>query len=422
MAYVADLHIHSRFSRACSQQINVSNLAKWAKIKGIDLLGTGDFLHPLWQIELKANLQDLGNGLFEYDGVNFLLTTEISCIYSDKGKVRRIHILIFLPSFEAVTKLSQELGKRTINLSSDGRPITGLSSQTLCEIVFGVEKEALIIPAHIWTPWFSLFGSESGYDKFEDCFGSFSNQIIACETGLSSNPGMNWRVKDLDQKSIVSFSDAHSLPNLGREATIFKGDIGYKEILEDLKKQNIVGTIEFFPEEGKYHWSGHRNCQIVYSPKDIKEKGKICPVCGKHLTIGVMERVEKLALRSNEELRIENREGIIKSQTFPNRAGYRMLVGLEKIIAEALNTTLASKKVREEYVRLTANLGSELIILTKTSLEEIKKAAGERVAEGVGRVREGKLHIEPGYDNTYGVVKIWGEEEKSDKIVQETLF
>ncbi len=423
MAYVADLHIHSRFSRACSQTINIPNLAKWAKFKGIDLLGTGDFLHPLWQTEIKHNLKELGNGLFEYSGVNFLLTTEISCIYSDRGKVRRIHIVIALPSFEKVTDLTAELTKRKVNLASDGRPITGLSAQQICEIVFGVESDAIIIPAHIWTPWFSLYGANSGYDSFEECFGKFSDQIYAIETGLSSDPAMNWRVKDLDQKTIVSFSDAHSVPNLGREATIFKGDMGYKGILGDLKNQNLVGTIEFFPEEGKYHYSGHRDHNIVYSPEELKEKGEICPVCGKKLTIGVTERVEKLASRKNQELRIKSQGEIITTEEFPSRPGYRMLVGLEKIIAESLKTGVASQKVRALYEKLVNGLNNELWILTKATLPEIAKIAGEKVAEGVGRVREGKLTIKPGYDNTYGEIKIWGEpEEKSDKISQIGLF
>ncbi|MBU3957423.1 endonuclease Q family protein, partial [Patescibacteria group bacterium] len=390
-------------------------LAKWAKVKGIDLLGTGDFLHPLWQAELKHTLKGCENGIFEYDGVKFLLTNEISCIYSDQGKTRRIHILIFLPSLEAVAKLTQELVKRKINIASDGRPITGFSAQTICEIVFGVEPSAIIIPAHIWTPWFSLFGSMSGYDKFSDCFGEYSDQILAVETGLSSDPQMNWRIADLDQKSIISCSDALSLPNLGREATIFSGEMGYKEILEDLKNQNIVGTIEFFPEEGKYHFSGHRNCGVVYSPKDLKEKGEICPKCGRKLTIGVMERVEELATRTMEDLKLGTEGGKLVSQTFPKRAGFRMLVGLGKIVAEAMHSTPLSQKVKAEYDKLIQSLGSELLILTKTPLEEIKKVAGERVVEGIERVREGKLHIEPGYDGTYGVIKIWNDEQENIK-------
>lgn len=422
MAYVADLHIHSRFSRACSQQINIPNLAKWAKLKGIDLLGTGDCLHPLWQGELKNTLKDKGNGIYEYDGVKFVLSVEVACIYSDRGKTRRIHIVILLPSLESASKLSQALMSKKINLASDGRPITGLSSQELCEIVFEVEPKALIIPAHIWTPWFSLFGSESGYDFIKECFGQISNKVYAVETGLSSEPAMNWRVSDLDNKSIVSFSDAHSLPNLGREVTIFKGDLGYEGLVGDLKTQNLVGTIEFFPEEGKYHYSGHRNCGVAYSPKELVKHGEICPKCKRRLTIGVTERVEKLATRSEDDLQLENMDGIIKSKTFPGRPGFRMLVGLEKIIAESLGVTPASVKVRDEYDKIVMNLDCELKVLTKTSIEEIKGFAGPKTAEGVDRVRHGKLSIKPGYDNTYGIIKIWDDSIDEDDRGQIGLF
>lgn len=423
MPYVADLHLHSRFSRACSPQITIPNMSKWAKFKGIDLLGTADFLHPIWFAELKQNLHELGNGIYENNGVKFLLSTEISCIYGDKGKTRRIHLVIFMPSLEAVAKLQVELGKRKVNMASDGRPITGLSAHNLTEIVLGVEPLAVIVPAHIWTPWFSLFGSESGYDFLQECFGQLSDKIYAIETGLSSEPEMNWRIADLDNKSILSFSDSHSLPNLGREATIFGGQLNFNALRDDLMKQNIIGTIEFFPEEGKYHYSGHRNCHVVYSPAELKEKGEICPVCHKKLTIGVAERVEKLATRSEADLELETMEGVIKSKAFPKRPGYRMLVGLEKIIAESMDSTPGSVKVRNEYDKLVMNLAPELKILTKTSLDLIKQYSGEKIAEGVDRVRQGKLSIRPGYDNTYGIINIWdGEEDKEDKKDQLTLF
>lgn len=415
MAYVADLHIHSRFSRACSSQLTVPNLAKWAKVKGVDLVGTGDFLHPLWQTELKLDLKDKNNGLFEYNGINFLLTSEISCIYSHRGKVRRVHLLICLPSWEGLAKLTQEFIRRKINIASDGRPITGLSAKQLTEIVWQVAPNALVIPCHIWTPWFSLYGSESGYDFLSECFEDLSDQIYAVETGLSSEPAMNWRIAELDNRSIVSFSDAHSLPNLGREATIFKSGLSYDELADDLKKQSLAGTIEFFPEEGKYHYSGHRNCQVVYSPDDLKQKGAVCPVCGKKLTIGVMQRVEDLATRKVKELKLKTEEGIVKSEQFPKRPGFRMLVQLDQIIAESLGSTTASLKVKNEYDKMIVQIGPELWILTKASLDQIKATSGAKIAEGVQRVREGRLHIEPGYDNTYGVVKIWGNKDKEDR-------
>ncbi|MBI3486437.1 DNA helicase UvrD [Candidatus Daviesbacteria bacterium] len=422
MAYVADLHIHSRFSRACSSQLNIPNLAKWSQFKGIDLMGTGDCLHPLWQTELKSVLKDVGDGTYLYGGTKFILTTEVACIYSEGGSVHRIHILIFLPSLDSTFKLSEVLTKKGINLVSDGRPIMGMSTKALCEIVFSVEPKALIIPAHIWTPWFSLFGSESGYDKFSDCFGDFSDQIYGIETGLSSEPAMNWRVSQLDQKSILSFSDAHSLPRLGREVTIFGGQPSFLDLSKDLKLKNIIGTIEFFPEEGKYHYSGHRNCNVVYSPEELKQKGEVCPVCKKRLTVGVMARVEDLATRTNEQLEIINDSGVIKSKAYPKRAGFRMLVQLEEILAESLNSSVSSQKVKDLYQRLVTTLDPELKILTKTKIELIAMSAGEKIAEGVKRVREGKLTIEPGYDNTYGKVKIFNEEEESKKQEQISLF
>lgn len=411
MPYVADLHIHSRFSRACSPQLTIPNLAKWAKYKGIDLLGTGDFLHPLWLSEIKQHLKPQPSGLHELDGTKFLLTTEVACIYSHNGRVRRIHILIFLPNIDYVEKLSEALRSRGVNLSSDGRPMMGLSTQQLCETVFKVCPKAIIVPAHIWTPWFSLYGSNSGYDFFKECFGEFSDKIYAIETGLSSEPAMNWRIADLDSKTILSFSDPHSLPRLARECTVFKGNLSYDELLDDLQKNNLIGTIEFFPEEGKYHYSGHRNCNIVYSADELKKKGPICPVCQKQLTIGVMQRIEDLATRSQEDLKLETKEGVTTSKTFPNRPGFKMLVQLEEIIAEALETSVSSIKVKTEYEKLVTNLDNELKILTKTPLDLISMMSGEKLAEGVKRIREGKVHIEPGFDNTYGIVKIWDEAE-----------
>lgn len=407
MAYVADLHIHSKYSRACSKELNIPNLAKWAKHKGVDLLGTGDFLHPVWREELKKELKELDNGLLECDGVKFLLSCEISCIYSDKGKVRRIHLLIFLPDFKSVDNLGKELKARKVNLSSDGRPIMGLTPRDVCQITFGLQPSAIIIPAHVWTPWFGLYGSQSGYDSFQDCFEDWSDQIYAVETGLSSQPAMNWRISELDNKAIVSFSDAHSLPNLGREATIFEGELSYNSLSRAIAGNHLAGTIEFFPEEGKYHYSGHRSCGVVFSSDDIKTKGEICPVCGRRLTIGVVQRVGQLAARSEESLKLKREQGVIKSGRFPNRPGFQMLVALEKIIAEALHSSPGTVKVRGVYNLLLGNLRSELEILTKTPLAQISKLAGEKIAEGIGKVRRGEITIEPGFDNTYGKVSIW---------------
>lgn len=415
MGYVADLHIHSRFSRACSGALNIPNLAKWSEYKGINLMGTGDCLHPIWQQELKKDLTDLGTGFYQYQNTKFVLTTEVACIYSEKGKTHRIHILIFLPSLDDAFRLSETLTKMGINLISDGRPILGMSSKKLAEIVFKVVPDALIIPAHIWTPWFSLYGSESGYDQFTDCFGEFSDNIYGIETGLSSEPAMNWRVSDLDQKSILSFSDAHSLPRLGREVTLFGGNLTFKDLSNAIKTQNILGTIEFFPEEGKYHFSGHRNCNVVLSPEELSQKGEICPNCTRKLTVGVTKRVEDLSTRSHQELSVVKDNHIYKSQTFGEKPGFRMLVQLEEIIAQSLNSTVSSQKTKDLYLKLVTTLDNELKILTKLPIDLISMTAGEKIAEGIDRVRNGNLTIKPGFDNTYGVVKIFSQEEEKEE-------
>lgn len=403
--YVADLHIHSRFSRACSPQLNIPNLVEWAKLKGIDLLGTGDFLHPLWLTELKANLKENGSGFMVYglSDVKFVLSVEVSSIYSHKGRVRRVHNLVLLPSFAAADKFQKALLSRHATLASDGRPIVGISSKDLLTMALEADDKAIFIPAHIWTPWFGVFGSESGYDSLADCFEDLTDKIYAIETGLSSDPAMNWRIEELDQKSIVSFSDAHSLPNLGREATLIdrSTEDGFNGLWEALKQQKIAGTIEFYPEEGKYHYTGHRNCEIKLNPDEEIKNGIICPKCGKGLTVGVMSRVEKLATR-----------GKITTETFLNRPGYRMLVPLNQIIAEALNSAKTSQKVLNEYKKLTTNLGGEIKVLTKVDLGEISRLAGPKIAEGVDRMRQGKLVIDPGYDGVYGIVKIWPDGEQ----------
>lgn len=428
MAYVADLHLHSRFSRACSQALNVPNLVEWGKYKGINLLGTGDFLHPLWLAELKNQLSEDGTGFLTYradPAVKFLLTVEIATMYSHRGRGRRLHNLVFLPDFHSAETFQKLLLSKRANLASDGRPILGISSKDLLSLALQANEKALFIPAHAWTPWFGIFGSESGYDSLEECFEDLTPYVYGIETGLSSDPAMNWRVAELDNQAILSFSDAHSLPNLGREATVINKNIeeGFRGFFEAVKNQDIVGTIEFYPEEGKYHYTGHRNCNVKYSPEDTKNKGTICPKCGRGLTVGVMERVEKLASRENVQLKIENVQGVIRSKEFPDRAGYRMLVPLLQVIAEAFNTAPTSQKVLNEYKKLVNELGGEIKILTKVLLEDIAKIAGPKVAEGVDKDRKGELVIDPGYDGVYGVVKIWGqEEEKEDQSPQMGLF
>lgn len=415
MSYFADLHIHSRFSRACSQSLNIPNLVEWAKVKGINLLGTGDFLHPLWLTELQSQLKEDGSGFLSWSDqdIRFVLTVEIASMYSHKGRGRRVHNLVILPDFASVKKFQKELLLRRANLGSDGRPIVGISSKDLLSLALQASEQAIFMPAHAWTPWFGIFGSESGYDSLEECFEDLNKYIYGIETGLSSDPAMNWRIGELDNRSILSFSDAHSLPNLGREATVFETDIdaGYLGMFESIKSGKIAGTIEFYPEEGKYHYTGHRNCHIKYTPQDSMQKGTICPVCNRRLTVGVMERVEVLASRGEDSLQITNDKGTIKTKSFPNRPGYSMLVPLLQILAESFNTAPTTQKVLNEYKKLTNLLGNEIKILTKVVVEEIAKVSNLKVAEGVSKARKGDLVIDPGYDGVYGVVKIWNHEE-----------
>lgn len=416
MEIIADLHLHSRFSRAVSQQMVLPEIAKWAARKGINLVGTSDWTHPLWFRELKEKLEEVKEGIYQLKDkssqVFFLLSTEISSIYSQGGQSHRIHNLIFAPNLAVVEEINNKLRSYGVNLLSDGRPITGLSSQQICELVFSIDKNCLVIPAHAWTPWYSLYGSNSGFDSLKECFGEFTEQIKAIETGLSSNPAMNWRIAELDGRSIVSFSDAHSPQKLGREATIFDLEVNfnYQQFKEAVVSEKIVSTIEFYPEEGKYHWTGHRVCQVKQSPEQTKKLGSICPVCGRKLTIGVMHRVEQLATRP-ADFQPEK------------RPSYKMLVPLMEILAEVKNSGVSSQNVQDEYLRLTTEFGSEFNFLLKTSLEEIKKAGGERLAEGIDKVRKGDIFIDPGYDGVFGAVKIWSvEEEKSEAKEQMSLF
>lgn len=425
MAYIADLHIHSRFSRACSQQLNIPNLTEWAKYKGINLLGTGDCLHPLWLAELKNQLKEDGSGFLTYgeSGIKFLLTVEVASIYTHRGSGKRIHNLIFMPSFESVDKFQKVLLTKRATLASDGRPIVGIPSKDLLYMALEASEKAIFIPAHCWTPWFGVFGSMSGYNSLEECFEDLTDMVYGIETGLSSDPAMNWRVKELDNRSILSFSDAHSLPNLGREATVFGGSLeeGYNGLWNAISTPNnngVVGTIEFYPEEGKYHYTGHRNCNIKYTPDDTKQKGRVCPVCKRNLTEGVMERVSALANREESELEIKKDQGMITSTAFPKRAGYKMLVPLNQIIAEALGVGKTSLKVEAEYKKLVKALGGEIKVLTKADFAEISKVSGSKIAEGIDKMRKGDLVVDPGYDGVYGVVKIWreGTDEKTEEV------
>ncbi len=423
--------------------MTIPNIAQWARRKGIGVVATGDWTHPIWFREIERDLEEIGNGLLRLKPTAranesitrsssgkdplFLLATEVSCIYSQAGRVRRVHTLIWVPTIESARKISQEMTKRGCNLMSDGRPIVGLTSIQIAELVFAIEPKALIIPAHAWTPWFSVYGSLGGFDRITDAFGPYADKIYAIETGLSSNPSMNWRVGELDNRAIVSFSDAHSGPKLGREATIFEipeGSLGYDAIYTAIakptKNTKIAYTIEFYPEEGKYHYTGHRTCQVRQTPEETRANGTTCPVCGKPLTVGVMHRVDELASRADEAtgvVTVSPPDKMIQavmygSKSFPNRPPFVMVVPLLEIISEAVGSPVSSPKTQMPYFRLTDEVADEFTLLLKTDPATIAKVAGSRVAEGVVRVRKGAIHIDPGYDGVFGVVKIWEDGEK----------
>ena len=418
---VADLHIHSRFSRSCSKQINFRNLSHWSGIKGINLLGTGDFTHAQWLKEFEEEVVDLKNGFYKLkndkNSVNFVLSSEISCIYKQNDKTRRVHIVILMSSVASVKKFNKELIDRGCNLKSDGRPIIGLSAETLAGIALGVDKKSLIIPAHIWTPWFSALGSKSGFDSIEECFGKYSKNIYALETGLSSDPHMNWFVSSLDNYVLVSNSDSHSLERIGREANVFDFEnFSYDELYNTLKnkdKKKFLYTIEFFPEEGKYHFDGHRICNVSIDPLKFN-KTKICPVCKKELTLGVLRRVEELSDRTEKEVeKIKNKF-----------IAYKNCVGLKEIIGEAINQRSTSKKVDTIYFEIIKNVGSEFdILLNKTKLELKTAIKNFTIIEAIMRMRRGEINVVPGYDGAYGIVKIFSDKEKiKNKNLQQKLF
>jgi uncharacterized protein (TIGR00375 family) len=395
---IADLHVHSGYSRATSKEMNVKTMALWGRKKGINIFGTGDFTHPAHFRNLKQDLIPLGNGLFttaDEPSVHFMLTAEISSIYKQGGKVRKTHNLIYAPSFEVVKKINNVLDERG-NISSDGRPILGIPSKELIKMVLDISDECLFVPAHVWTPWFSIFGSKSGFDSIEECFEDYAKYIYAIETGLSSDPEMNWRISALDNISLLSNSDAHSPAKLGREANVLSCEMSYHDVIDTIKKKDrerFLYTVEFFPEEGKYHFDGHRVCGISFSPAETKEHKGICPVCNKPLVVGVTNRVDELADRP---------EGFVPENAIPSKH----LVPLVEIIAGAVGQGVNTKKVKIEYDRLLET-HTEFEILLDLSESEIDDIADERVAEGIKRVRSGKIKVVPGYDGEYGKVSIF---------------
>jgi uncharacterized protein (TIGR00375 family) len=388
--------------------MEVETLARWAKRKGISLLGTGDFTHPTYFAELRSKLTPLGNGLFELKKgekeVKFILTTEVSNIYTQAGKVRRIHNLIFVPSFEVAEAIRSKLGNLG-KLSSDGRPIFSFTSKELVKMILDISTDCMIIPAHAWTPWFSIFGANSGFDSIDECFGELSSHISAIETGLSSDPEMNWRLSALDGITLLSNSDAHSPNRLGREANAFDGPLDYKEIIEAIRKKDskrLLFTIEFFPEEGKYHYDGHRQCGVIFSPSQTKANSYLCPNCRKKLTVGVMHRVEELSDRP---------EGFIPKKAIPSIH----LIPLEEVIAEGMGYRVGTKAVEAEYERLTERGGSEFQILLDATPDELASFVPAKILEGIIRMRQGKVSIIPGHDGVYGKISLFPERKEEEK-------
>lgn len=428
---IADLQIHSKYARAVSPLMILEELDRWADDKGIQVMGTGDFTHPAWFGEIKEKLEPAEPGLFRlkqeyklktmkgtFGNTRFMLTSEISNIYTRGGKGRRVHNLIWAPDMASVEKLNTRLSW-VGNLLSDGRPILGLDSEELLKICLEVNADIALIPAHCWTPWFSVFGSMSGFDTLHECYGEHTKYIFAIETGLSSDPVMNWRLSQLDAVAIVSNSDSHSLEKIGREANVFDCALSYAAIMDAIKNSipekngssvnTFLRTIEFFPEEGKYHYDGHRACGVSFSPTETKKHNGMCPVCGKGLTIGVMNRIDKLADRPLE-------------YHDPKRVPYTSIIPLHEVIADVLNVGKTSKRIAAIYQELIRVFGSEFGILLDVPVSDIRRGGWAEIAEAIDRVRQGRVQIAPGYDGEFGQVTIFSDEDRKNITPQTALF
>jgi DNA helicase-2/ATP-dependent DNA helicase PcrA len=429
MELIVDLHIHSHHSRATSKNMDLESLYRWGKIKGINVIGTGDFTHPGWFAELREKLEPAEQGLYKLredlaaqqekqiperlrnNLIRFILTSEISNIYSKGGNVRKLHNVIISPSLEVVAEINAHLSQIG-NLKADGRPILGMDSKELLRLAVETSAENLFIPAHIWTPWFAMFGSKSGFDTVDEAFEDLTHHITVVETGLSSDPFMNWRLSQLDRMTLVSNSDAHSPAKLGREANVVNCDLDYASIIGAIRSgdERMVGTIEFFPQEGKYHYDGHRSCNVVLHPDESRKLNNICPVCGQPLVLGVDHRVADLADRPEDY-----RPGKHK------RVEY--IIPLAEMVAEIFETkSTSSKKVDEEYHRLIDKLGDEFSLLRNVPIEDIAGAGFTQMAEAIRRLRQGAVHLQPGYDGVYGVVKVFKPGEKPVDRKQGSLF
>ena len=419
--YIGDLHIHSRYSRATSKDCTPEYLELWARKKGIDIVGTGDFTHPAWREELSEKLEPAEEGLYvlkkEYrlesakwpGRPRFVVTGEISSIYKKGGRVRKVHSLLLLPGLNEAQSLSRRL-ELIGNVHSDGRPILGIPCKDLLEILLETSPEGIYVPAHIWTPHFSLFGAFSGFDTIEECFEDLTPHIRALETGLSSDPPMNWRVGALDRFQLISNSDAHSPAKLGREANLFDIELSYPGLARAIQEgTGLAGTIEFFPEEGKYHFDGHRKCGLCISPQETAGYENRCPVCGKKITIGVLNRIEQLA---------DRKEGFC----LPSGRPFESLVPLPEVIGASMGISAAGKKAAETYGHMIETLGPEFAVLREIPLEDIRKEAGPLVAEGIRRLRRGEVERTPGFDGEYGKIGLLTPEDISRLEGQISLF
>ncbi|UMX47740.1 MAG: endonuclease Q family protein [Candidatus Nealsonbacteria bacterium DGGOD1a] len=399
MRFAADLHIHSHYSRATSPRMNIVSLDQWARVKGIKVMGTGDFTHPAWFAELQELLDHAERGLFALknskSGTRFLLTAEISCIYSKGNRVRKVHIVIFAPSFEVVETINSRLAK-VGNLTADGRPILGLDARELARMVLDASPDCMVIPAHAMTPWFGVFGSKSGFDSLEECFGDHAKYIYAIETGLSADPAMLWRIPDGRNVCLLSNSDAHSPEKIGREVNIFDCAPDYFEIMKAIKEKDakkFLYTIEFFPEEGKYHLDGHRSCGMSLTPRESMKTNGLCPKCNRPLTIGVLSRIQELATES---------EGYKPAGAIP----YKNLVPLQEIIADVLGVMVANAAVKAEYAKLVKAFGSEFSVLLGPTVSDLESATTPEIAQGIVDAREGKVELVAGYDGVFGHVSV----------------
>jgi DNA helicase-2/ATP-dependent DNA helicase PcrA len=426
--FIADLHIHSHYSVATSKAMEPESLHRWAQLKGITVVGTGDCTHPGWLEELQEKLQPAEPGLYQLktdlatsvdatvpnlcrEPVRFLLSAEVSSIYKKNGRTRKVHNLIFLPDMDAARRLQAVLA-RIGNIQSDGRPILGLDAKELLKIVKQTTYEAVLVPAHAWTPHFSVLGAKSGFDSLEECFEELTPLVPAIETGLSSDPPMNWRLSSLDGLQLISNSDAHSPAKLMREANLFDTDLSYAAIMRAISEPDspeFLGTLEFYPEEGKYHYDGHRPCGVRFSPADTRRNDGRCPKCNRKVTVGVMHRVEKLADHPS-------------GRRSPGARPFKSIIPLIEIIAAVEQVGTNSKRVTGAYLDLLSRLGNEYHVLVEAELENICRSGSDLLGEAISRVRSGQVGIQPGYDGVFGTIRVIDSRERERISGQLGLF